>query len=788
MKLAFSFLALSVLALATTQAATFTVTTTDDSGPGSLRQAILDANAMPGDDRITFAVSGTSMLTSALPPIADTNTVTIAGPGTNHLTVSGNNAVRIFTVNAQATATISGLTIANGLATGYANGAGIANAGTLALVNCALINNTNLGGWGGAVFNSGNLTISNATFIGNQVVGESAPSPSAAGGGGGAAGLGGALTSISGTVNITACSFIGNLALGGNGADGGSYRGSHYPHWPGGRGGGMNGGAGGIQFSGDGQTGGWGGGGGGGSDPNNPANGGAGGFGAGGGGGGCRITPGTGVGGQAGFGAGGGGSAWFIPNDSFGSGGGGGGAGLGAAIFVDSGNATIADSWFVKNQATGGYAGHGGAGAATGGSGSGSLGSVFTRDGIVLLQNTPGTVITPNTLTEIWSYAGGQLLAQAGTPAVVANGQLVLGETVARGPVLLSLQSSLAGGTILYTLDGSDPRSTPALYTAPFTVRSSTVLRAVAYNSSFSASVEMDPVEVVILPTMTASTPGGGTVSIAPSSGPYFSNSVAQISAQPNSGWTFLQWLGDASGTNPTTTVTMSRDKFVQAIFGTAVGTTVIGGGSLIADPSLPLYPFGTAIRFTAQPQTGNSFAQWGSSASGTNNPLTFVVSDPGQSIAGVFPILAASKYTLTVIEDGRGHVLSNPRANFYNSGQPVALTAIPDASQDFLGWSGDASGVQNPLLVSMVQSKVITANFTKRPRLRVGTPLEGLVEDGFRLTLTGEFGAAYEVSGSTNLLDWSPVGTITNTYGTSQLTDPVGTNLSHRFYRATAE
>ena len=39
-------------------AATFTVTTTADSGPGSLRQAILDANASPGADTIVFNIAG----------------------------------------------------------------------------------------------------------------------------------------------------------------------------------------------------------------------------------------------------------------------------------------------------------------------------------------------------------------------------------------------------------------------------------------------------------------------------------------------------------------------------------------------------------------------------------------------------------------------------------------------------------------------------------------------------------------------------------------------------------
>jgi uncharacterized repeat protein (TIGR02543 family) len=112
-------------------------------------------------------------------------------------------------------------------------------------------------------------------------------------------------------------------------------------------------------------------------------------------------------------------------------------------------------------------------------------------------------------------------------------------------------------------------------------------------------------------------------------------------------------------------------------------------------------------------------------------------------------------------------------------------LTALPDAGHDFIAWTGDASGTQNPLLVTVSSNKVITANFSKRPSLRVGTPLEGLVEDGFRLTLAGEFGTPYTILGSTNFVDWTVAGMVTNTYGTVQLTDPVATNLLYRFYRA---
>ena len=51
------------LVVASLGAATFTVTSTSDSGAGSLRQAILDANANPGSDTIVFAIPGSGVQT-----------------------------------------------------------------------------------------------------------------------------------------------------------------------------------------------------------------------------------------------------------------------------------------------------------------------------------------------------------------------------------------------------------------------------------------------------------------------------------------------------------------------------------------------------------------------------------------------------------------------------------------------------------------------------------------------------------------------------------------------------
>ena len=103
-------------ATATIPANDLLVTNTNDSGEGSLRQAILNANAFPSDDTITFTVSGTITPSSLLPDLADAasaGTLTINGGGV--IAISGGNALRVFNVLSGANVTFNGLTIQNAL-------------------------------------------------------------------------------------------------------------------------------------------------------------------------------------------------------------------------------------------------------------------------------------------------------------------------------------------------------------------------------------------------------------------------------------------------------------------------------------------------------------------------------------------------------------------------------------------------------------------------------------------------------------------------------------------------
>src|SRR5438093_3458173 len=142
-----------------------TVTNTTDSGPGSLRQALADAN---DGDTITFAVAGAISLTSA--ELVITNNITISGPGADLLAVSrAANAApfRIFHVMLGHTVIIEGLTISNGSVLN-AFGGGIYNfESALTVISCALASNSALGqqGSGGGIFSNGGGAGGHASLI-----------------------------------------------------------------------------------------------------------------------------------------------------------------------------------------------------------------------------------------------------------------------------------------------------------------------------------------------------------------------------------------------------------------------------------------------------------------------------------------------------------------------------------------------------------------------------------------------------------------------------------------------
>ncbi len=90
----------------------------------------------------------------------------------------------------------------------------------------------------------------------------------------------------------------------------------------------------------------------------------------------------------------------------------------------------------------------------------------------------------------------------------------------------------------------------------------------------------------------------------------------------------------------------------------------------------------------------------------------TVVVSNSYGSVTGAVATLTVH-FTLTTSVAAGGTVSKTPDQSSYAPGAPVTLTATPSAGYEFSGWSGDASGTNNPLTVVMGGNLVIAANFT---------------------------------------------------------------------------
>jgi predicted outer membrane repeat protein len=140
---------------------TFTVTNTSNGGAGSLRAAMNAANA--GADQIAFAdgVSGTITLSTQLPTITDPAGLAIDGGG--DVTVSGNDAVRVFEVGRGAELSLRSLTVSDGLAFDRGGGGALAVEGSTFSRNLSDDN-------GGAIYNDegGTLEVSGSAFSGND--------------------------------------------------------------------------------------------------------------------------------------------------------------------------------------------------------------------------------------------------------------------------------------------------------------------------------------------------------------------------------------------------------------------------------------------------------------------------------------------------------------------------------------------------------------------------------------------------------------------------------------------
>jgi len=232
-------------------------------------------------------------------------------------------------------------------------------------------------------------------------------------------------------------------------------------------------------------------------------------------------------------------------------------------------------------------------------------------------------------------------------------------------------------------------------------------------------SCSKDPVIYTL--TATANPAEGGTVS--PSSQQYDSGDVAAITATPSPEYVFQSWSGSASGTSPSTTVTMNSDKAVVANFikkKYPLTLNVEGEGSVTekvikAGVARDDYNSGTIVELTAVPGGEWLFVEWTGDLTGSENPKQITI-DKAKTVTAVF---VKKQYALTIEIEGEGSVTekvikAGAARNDYNSGTIVELTAVPTGDWEFVEWTGDITSTENPVQITIDGPKTVKAKFKR--------------------------------------------------------------------------
>ncbi|MBN1604242.1 MAG: InlB B-repeat-containing protein [Chitinispirillaceae bacterium] len=245
-----------------------------------------------------------------------------------------------------------------------------------------------------------------------------------------------------------------------------------------------------------------------------------------------------------------------------------------------------------------------------------------------------------------------------------------------------------------------------------------------------------------------------GSVKKTPDLPQYDSGTTVVMKATPSTGYRFVNWTGDATGSTDSVTVLMNATKNITANFvlKTYALTVNVTNGTVTKSPNATQYDSGTVVSLTATPAPGYQFTGWAGALSGTTNPASITMNRANIVTAN----FALKKYTLTINSAG-GTVTKSPDATQYDSGTVITLTATPAPGYQFTGWAGALSGATNPASITMNGTNTVTANFTlKKYALTINStngtiaksPNATQYDSGTVVTLTPTANSNYTFSG----------------------------------------
>ena len=308
--------------------------------------------------------------------------------------------------------------------------------------------------------------------------------------------------------------------------------------------------------------------------------------------------------------------------------------------------------------------------------------------------------------------------------------------------------------------------------------------------------------------TVTRSGTGTGTVTSNPTgiscgvacSADYAEGTVVTLTPTANAGSMFAGWTGDADcgdgqvTMNAARTCTATFDLNPLATFTLTVSKTGTGSGTVTTSPTgincgsdcTETYDDGTSVTLIPAPASGSTFAGWSGDADCTDGNVTM---DAARSCTATFDLIPPNTLAVTIAGTGSGTVTSSPTgiscpgdcSEPYSVGTTVTLTATPDATSTFAGWTGDPDCADGTVTMSAAVGCTATFDAVRTLTILISggtgtvTSNPGLINCPGVCSDTFTNGASVALTptptGGSTFVNWTGVGCSANVTMTADLT-----------------
>jgi len=223
-------------------------------------------------------------------------------------------------------------------------------------------------------------------------------------------------------------------------------------------------------------------------------------------------------------------------------------------------------------------------------------------------------------------------------------------------------------------------------------------------------------------------TAANGSVTKNPDQSSYNYGTLVQLTAVPNTGYSFTSWSDSSTWTTSSASITMNSNKTVTANFSLIPFNIVynLNGGTNGSNPATYNVTTST-ITLAAPTKPGFVFGGWYAASDFSGSAVT-TIAQGSTGDKTLYAKWTIKQYTITMTATN-GTVGYLPNTASFDSNTTVQMTATPNTGYHFTGWSGDITGTTNPGSVVMNSNKTITATFAINTyQLTVATTAGGTI------------------------------------------------------------